>query len=173
MENNELTQHLKFMDLAVELSKQNIETGNGGPFGAVIVKNGEVIAAEANSVIGTYDPTAHAEVSVIRAACQKLQVVTLEGCILYTSCEPCPMCASAIYWSKLDAVYYANTKADADEAGFGDAVVTSEIAKDLEDRSIPFKKILSEDALQAFKSWVEKYGNERRMSLSHITDVYK
>ncbi|WP_345213453.1 nucleoside deaminase [Mucilaginibacter gynuensis] len=152
-ENTEVT-HLAFMALAVKCADDNLKTGNGGPFGAVVVKNGEVIAATPNSVTATNDPTAHAEVNAIREACKKLGTPDLEGCVMYTSCEPCPMCASAIYWAKISAVYYANTKADAHSAGFSDAFIEQELSKPLNERDIIFKRIDAADAIKSFEKWV-------------------
>lgn len=153
------------MSLAVKLSQENFKTGNGGPFGAVIVKDGELIASEANSITASNDPTAHAEINAIRSACKKLNTPSLEGCVIYTSCEPCPMCVSAIYWAKLETVYYANTKADAEWAGFGDELVSSEIIKLPENRSIAFKRIESSPAMDAFTDWVKIYGAEVSVTL--------
>ncbi|MGV8879581.1 MAG: nucleoside deaminase [Sphingobacteriaceae bacterium] len=157
--------HKYFMSLAVKLSQENLQSGNGGPFGAVIVKDGELIASEANSITASNDPTAHAEINAIRSACKKLNTPSLEGCVIYTSCEPCPMCASAIYWAKMETVYYANTKADAEWAGFGDELVSSEIIKLPENRSIAFQHMESADAIEAFKEWVRIYGAEVSVTL--------
>src|SRR5690349_11153148 len=115
---DKMDQHEKFMKLAIQLSKKNVLDNIGGPFGAVIVKDGRVIAKSANKVTTTNDPTAHAEVSAIRLACKKLKTFDLSGCVIYTSCEPCPMCLSAVYWAKINFIYYANTKQDADDIGF-------------------------------------------------------
>lgn len=142
----------KFMDRAVELSSQNIDNG-GGPFGAVIVKNGAIIAEGANGVTRNNDPTAHAEVTAIRAACQVLNSFNLEGCEIYTSCEPCPMCLSAIYWAHLDKIYYANTKEDAAHIDFDDQFIYEELKKTYENRSIPIIKIDNSNAIKAFQKW--------------------
>lgn len=144
--------HQKFMDRAVELSSQNIDNG-GGPFGAVIVKNGTIIAEGANGVTRNNDPTAHAEVTAIRAACQVLNSFNLEGCEIYTSCEPCPMCLSAIYWAHLDKIYYANTKEDAAHIDFDDQFIYEELEKTYENRSIPIIKIDNSNAIKAFQKW--------------------
>ncbi|MGN6638734.1 MAG: nucleoside deaminase, partial [Mucilaginibacter sp.] len=112
-----MQEHEKFMRIAIELSEQNVKQGMGGPFGAVIVKDGEIIAQSANQVIPQNDPTAHAEVSAIRLACKQLGSYNLQGCIIYTSCEPCPMCLGAIYWAHINVVYYGNTKSDAASIG--------------------------------------------------------
>jgi guanine deaminase len=147
--------HLKFMRMAIKCADDNIRTGNGGPFGTVIVKNGEVVACTPNSVTADNDPTAHAEVNAIREACKKLKTPDLEGCVMYTSCEPCPMCASAIYWARINVVYYGNTKTDAEWAGFSDAFVTDELSKPLNQRSVQFKRIGASDAIRSFEHWVE------------------
>lgn len=146
--------HLKYMRMAVKCADENLKTGNGGPFGTVIVKNGEVIAATPNSVTATNDPTAHAEVNAIREACKKLKTPDLEGCIMYTSCEPCPMCASAIYWARISTVYYGNTKTDAEWAGFSDSFIEQELTKPLTERSIQFTRLGASDAMKSFEKWV-------------------
>lgn len=138
---------------AIALSKQNVEKGLGGPFGAVIVKDGVLIAKSANTVTTTNDPTAHAEVSVIRLACKELNTFSLEGCVIYTSCEPCPMCLGAIYWARLDKMYYANTKQDAADIGFDDAFIYEEIDLPLSNRKLAAERLLPEEALEAFKMW--------------------
>ncbi|WP_460681347.1 nucleoside deaminase [Mucilaginibacter koreensis] len=152
MENN---QHEQFMRMAIALSKQNVTEGLGGPFGAVIVKNGEVVAASANKVVPSNDPTAHAEVSAIRLACQKLNTFNLEGYVIYTSCEPCPMCLGAIYWARLDKIYYANTKADAAHINFDDQFIYEELDRPVAERKLPVEQILRDEALEAFKMWEE------------------
>lgn len=145
--------HEKFMRMAIALSESNVLNSAGGPFGAVIVKDGKVIAKSANKVTSTNDPTAHAEVSAIRLACKKLQTFDLSGCIVYTSCEPCPMCLSAIYWARIDVIYYANTKADAGDIGFDDQFIYEELEKPMEKRKVPVKQLLRSEAQQAFKLW--------------------
>jgi guanine deaminase len=147
--------HEKFMRMAIELSEYNIKEKLGGPFGAVIVKNGEVVASSANKVIPENDPTAHAEVSAIRLACAALGTHNLSGCEIYTSCEPCPMCFGAIYWARIDKIYYANTKTDAADIGFDDHFIYNEIACEMDDRRLPFVQLLRDEALQAFKKWKE------------------
>lgn len=147
--------HLSYMRMAVKCANDNIRTGNGGPFGAVIVKNGEVVACTPNSVTAANDPTAHAEVNAIREACKKLKTPDLEGCIMYTSCEPCPMCTSAIYWARINVVYYGNTKTDAEWAGFGDTQISAELGKPLDQRSVLFKRLGASDAIRSFEQWVE------------------
>ncbi len=141
-----------FMNRAVELSINNVNNG-GGPFGAVIVKSGKIIAEGFNSVTKLNDPTAHAEVMAIRKAAQLQSNFSLEGCEIYTSCEPCPMCLSAIYWARIDRIYYANTKEDAAKIEFDDQFIYNELAKKYEDRSIPILKVQHEKAIQAFKNW--------------------
>ena len=146
-------QHEQFMRMAINLAEKNIEQALGGPFGAVIVKDGEVIAQCANSVTTSNDPTAHAEVSTIRAACEKLNTFDLSGCVIYTSCEPCPMCLGAIYWARIDTIYYANTKADAAAIGFDDQFIYEELEVPMSDRKLPVVQLLRNEALGAFKAW--------------------
>ena len=150
MENNE-----KFMRLALEKSLESVDNG-GGPFGAVVVKDGEVVAVASNSVTLDNDPTAHAEVNAIRTACKKLGTFDLSGCEIYASCEPCPMCLAAIYWARIDKLYYANTKADADNIGFSDNFIYEEFAKPESLRSIKVTAMLRDEALAAFKKWENK-----------------
>lgn len=149
----------KFMEEAIRLAVENAENGTGGPFGAVIVKDGKVIAACGNSVTSDNDPTAHAEVNAIREACRKLGVFQLEGCEVYTSCEPCPMCLGAIYWARPSKVYYASTKEDAARAGFDDSFIYKEIALPEAGRSIPFLNEKEADAGKEFRLWNENEGN--------------
>lgn len=141
------------MKMAIQLSEQNVLETAGGPFGAVITKDGKVIAKSANKVTSTNDPTAHAEVSAIRMACKKLKTFDLSGCIVYTSCEPCPMCLSAIYWAKIEAIYFANTKDDAARIGFSDKFIYQELDKPMQQRQLPFKQMMRDEALQAFRVW--------------------
>lgn len=148
--------HQKHIDRAGMLARENIKNATGGPFGCVIVKNGIVIAEGANAVTSTNDPTAHAEVVAIREACKILGSFQLKGCILYTSCEPCPMCLGAIYWARPTKVYYASTKSDAKAIGFDDHFIYEEIMKKFCDRFIPFEQIQSEHAKTAFQEWTEK-----------------
>jgi tRNA(Arg) A34 adenosine deaminase TadA len=145
-----------FMARAIQLSIENVHSGRGGPFGAVIVKDGAVIAEGANQVTSTKDPTAHAEILAIRAACAKLGVFELPGCEIYTSCEPCPMCLGAIYWSRLSRIYFAGAAADASRIGFDDSLIYREIAQPLTHRSIPMVQMMREQALAAFRAWEEK-----------------
>jgi len=141
--------------MAIRLSEYNIEKGLGGPFGAVVVKAGEVIAESANKVVPENDPTAHAEVSAIRLACKALNTYDLSGCVIYTSCEPCPMCLGAIYWARIDKIYYANTKADAAAIGFDDHFIYDEIGSEMNIRKLPFIQLLRDEAQVAFKRWQE------------------
>tara|TARA_B100001559_G_C16366540_1_gene559969 strand:- start:390 stop:860 length:471 start_codon:yes stop_codon:yes gene_type:complete len=144
-----------FMLRAIELSI-NSANNDGGPFGSVIVKNNTIIAEGSNKVTSTNDPTAHAEIVSIREACKKLKTFNLTGCDLYSSCEPCPMCLSAIYWSHIDNIFYANTRDDAKKINFDDSLIYSEFSKKIEDRKIPIKQMLRDEALQAFKIWSKK-----------------
>jgi tRNA(Arg) A34 adenosine deaminase TadA len=143
------------MARAIQLSIENVRSG-GGPFGAVIAREGESIAEGANRVTETNDPTAHAEIIAIRAACAKLTAFDLHGCDIYTSCEPCPMCLGAIYWARLSHVYFAATAADASSAGFSDALIYREIATPYAQRAIPMIQTMREEALAAFRAWNEK-----------------
>lgn len=145
----------KMMRKAIRLSIKSVESG-GGPFGAVIVKEGKEIASGANRVTKTNDPTAHAEVTAIRKAAKKLKDFNLSGCEIYTSCEPCPMCLSAIYWARIEKIYYANTKKDARQAGFDDSFIYQQLELSEEKRSIPVVKMLRNEALEAFEIWKAK-----------------
>lgn len=145
----------KFMQQAIDLSIENVANG-GGPFGAVIVRDGEVIATGTNRVTATCDPTAHAEVSAIRAACAKLGDFKLAGCTIYSSCEPCPMCLSALYWAGVERIFYGNTKEDAKAINFDDSFIYDQIALDYSERSIPCINIMREQALAGFKAWSDK-----------------
>ena len=141
---------------AVELSRQKMDEGCGGPFGAVIVRDGKVIAEGWNNVTSKHDPTAHAEVSAIRAACEKLGRHDLVGCEIYTSCEPCPMCLAAIYWARLDKIYYANGRDDAAAIGFDDQFLYDEVAKPMSDRTLPIEHVDVPEAREVFAAWEEK-----------------
>ena len=145
----------KFMIKAIALSVENIKRG-GGPFGAIIVKGGKIIATGVNRVIANTDPTAHAEVNVIRKAAKKLGTFDLAGCDIYTSCEPCPMCLGAIYWAHLDKIYYGNSKSDAKNIGFDDSFIYDEIKKSMPERSIPTIQIMQKEAAKAFEAWKQK-----------------
>ena len=143
-----------FLRRAIALATQNVLTGRGGPFGAVIVRDGEIVGEGANSVTAANDATAHAEVTAIRAACTALNTFTLHGCELYTSCEPCPMCLSASYWARLDRVYYACSAADAARAGFDDAFLYAEFRKDQAERVLPVSQLLRDEAWASFEAWI-------------------
>ncbi len=145
----------RLMQLAIDLSIENVRNG-GGPFGAVIAHNGQVVATGVNRVTANNDPTAHAEVSAIREACNRLRNFKLDNCVCYTSCEPCPMCLSALYWAGVKAIYYANTKEDADTIGFGDDFIYQEIEKPRSQRSIPLYALMRNEAQAAFCEWTLK-----------------
>jgi len=151
MENNQ--QHEKFMRMAIKLAEENVDKALGGPFGAVVVKDGKLIAKSANKVTATIDPTAHAEVSAIRIAAKKLKTFDLSGCVIYTSCEPCPMCLGAIYWAKISKIYFGNTKQDAAEVGFNDKFIYDELELSMEQRKLPVIQILRNEAIIAFQKW--------------------
>jgi guanine deaminase len=142
-----------FMQQAIALATENVTSGAGGPFGAVVVRNGEIIASGVNRVTLSNDPTAHAEVMAIRAACQALNTFQLSGCTVYTSCEPCPMCLAAIYWARCSAIFYGNTAADAAQIGFDDSFLYAEVKKPIADRSIPTRQLLSDQAMASFQVW--------------------
>ena len=145
--------NLEHMRRAIALSLRAIRTNRGLPFGAVIVRDGEVIAEAHNTVTSDNDPTAHAEMNAIRAACAKLGTFLLEGCEIYTSGEPCPMCLAAIYWARLERIYYANRQQDAHRVGFSDESFYREIALPKDQRRIPMSRLLGEEALVAFSEW--------------------
>jgi tRNA(Arg) A34 adenosine deaminase TadA len=145
-----------FMARAIQLSLDNVLSGRGGPFGAVIVKDGVIVAEASNQVTATNDPTAHAEVLAIRRACAKLGAFALEGCEIYTSCEPCPMCLGAIYWARLSRVYFGNADADASKIGFDDSLIYREIAQPHAQRKIPMIQMMREEAQAAFRAWEHK-----------------
>jgi guanine deaminase len=142
-----------FMQRAIALATDNVLSGVGGPFGAVVVRGGEIIASGVNLVTASNDPTAHAEVVAIRAACKMLDSFQLTGCEVYTSCEPCPMCLAALYWSRCDAIFYGNTAADAAAAGFDDSFLYEEIARPLDQRKIPIARLLGDQAIVSFNTW--------------------
>lgn len=143
------------MGMAIELSIENIGAG-GGPFGAVIARDGEVVATGVNRVTASHDPTAHAEVSAIRDACRKLGTYDLSGCEIYTSCEPCPMCLGAIYWAHIDRIYYGNDKEDAREIGFDDSFIYDELALPRDRRRLPAERLMPGEAIRAFRLWRDK-----------------
>ena len=145
----------KFMAKAIELSINSANT-MGGPFGSVIVKDDKIIAEGFNKVTCSNDPTAHGEIIAIREACKNLNTFDLSGCEIFTSCEPCPMCLSAIYWSRLDKIYYANTREDAKNIDFDDSFIYTEIPKKIDDRKIKMIQMLRDDALKAFEIWDKK-----------------
>ena len=145
----------ELMREAIRLASANVENG-GGPFGAVIARGGEIIATGVNRVTANCDPTAHAEVSAIRAAAQKLGTFNLSGCEIYSSCEPCPMCLGAIYWARLDRLFYGNTKADAARIGFDDAFIYKELALPLPERTLRAEQLLGKEALATFEAWEQK-----------------
>ena len=145
-----------FMREAIRLSIENVRAGNGGPFGAVVVKDGKIIARGFNQVTSTNDPTAHAEVVAIREACKVLNSFQLDDCELYTSCEPCPMCLGAIYWARPSKMYYANTKKDAANIGFDDQFIYEELDLRLDKRQLLAEQLLQDEAIVAFKEWEEK-----------------
>lgn len=144
----------EFLRRAIALATQNVANGKGGPFGAVIVRDGKIIGEGANSVTATNDPTAHAEVNAIRAAGRAIGTFTLEGCELYSSCEPCPMCLAAAYWARLDALYYGATAADAAQAGFDDAFLYGELGKDPGQRKLHSTRLLGDEAWASFAAWI-------------------
>jgi guanine deaminase len=145
-----------FMARAIQLSLDNVISGQGGPFGAVIVKSGAIIAEGVNRVTSTNDPTAHAEVVAIREACAKMGAFELHECEIYTSCEPCPMCLGAIYWARLARIYFGNVAADASKIGFDDSFIYQEFSQPFPRRSIPMVQMMHEQALAAFRAWQEK-----------------
>ncbi|MGI9373423.1 MAG: nucleoside deaminase [Hyphomicrobiales bacterium] len=151
-----MSEHQKHLRRAVELSAQQMRANAGGPFGAVIVKDGEVIAEGFNQVTSCNDPTAHGEVVAIREACKKLGDYSLQGCIIYSSCEPCPMCLAAIYWARLDALYFANTRQEAAEIGFDDEFLYLEVPKPISERSIETVHLELAEAQAVFQEWQDK-----------------
>ena len=144
-----------FMEMAARIAEENIDRG-GGPFGAVIVRDGEVVATGANSVTLTNDPTAHAEVNAIREACRKEGTFSLKGCVVYSSCEPCPMCLSALYWAGVSRIYYGNTQDDADAIDFSDRFIYKELEKKKADRALPCIHIENASTIKAFEKWAAK-----------------
>ena len=147
---------IKFMKAAVKVALKGMNNNEGGPFGCVVVKDGEIIGSGNNKVTSTNDPTAHAEVNAIREACKNLNSFQLEGCEIYTSCEPCPMCLGAIYWARPDKVYYGSNHIDAAKIGFDDEFIYKEIPLPYAERSIPFQQLGRKVALEAFIKWSEK-----------------
>ena len=149
-------QHKRFMLEAISLSMQGTNNNEGGPFGCVIVKNNSIVGRGNNKVISTNDPTAHAEIIAIRNACQYLGTFQLDGCQLYASCEPCPMCLGAIYWARPEKVFYACTRTDAAQIGFDDHFIYEEMMLDLQQRRIPMEQLLRSEALKVFSCWSDK-----------------
>jgi tRNA(Arg) A34 adenosine deaminase TadA len=144
----------EFLRRAIALATENVTSGNGGPFGAVIVRDGRIVGEGVNTVTATHDPTAHAEVNAIRAATKALGTFSLTGCELFTSCEPCPMCLAASYWARLDRIYYGARAADAARAGFDDAFLYDELRKDHAARALPSTQLLGEEAWSSFAAWL-------------------
>ena len=149
-------EQIEFMREAIRLSKEGMINGYGGPFGAVIVKDGKIVGRGYNKVTSTNDPTAHAEVVAIRDACKNLQTFQLEGCDIYTSCEPCPMCMGAIYWARPSNVFFACTRDDAAKIGFDDSYIYNELKLDIAERGIPLKNFSREEAMMVFDEWESK-----------------
>ena len=145
----------EFMNRAIELSIESVNK-DGGPFGSVIVKDNKIIAEGSNKVTSTNDPTAHGEIVAIREACKKINNFSLKGCELYSTCEPCPMCLSAIYWARIDKIYYANTRKDAQKIDFDDSLIYSEFQKNIDKRKIPMIQMMRNEALKAFEMWDKK-----------------
>ena len=145
----------EFMNEAIKLAESNIEKQNGGPFGAIIVKDGEIVGRGNNQVTSQNDPTAHAEVQAIRDACKNLNTFNLEGCEIYASCEPCPMCLGAIYWARLGKLFYAGTKDDAAKANFDDSFIYKEFNLPKGERSIPSSQLMRDKAVEVFDQWIE------------------
>lgn len=148
--------HETFMRRAIELARQGAEDSKGGPFGCVIVKDGEIVGEGCNQVTSANDPTAHAEITAIRAACHRLNSFQLTGCVVYSSCEPCPMCLGAIYWARPAAIYFAGTREDAAAAGFDDELFYDEIDRPNEERQLKLQPMLRNEARTVFDLWVKK-----------------
>ena len=150
-----LLSHEEAMRLAIRLSRETMEAG-GGPFGAVILREGRVVGQGANRVVPDADPTAHAEVMAIRDACRRLGTHDLSGSVLYTSCEPCPMCLSATWWARISTIHYANERTDAAAIGFDDAAIYEEVCRPIPERALPLRRMLGAEALEVFQRWTEK-----------------
>ena len=146
--------NFEFMKKALEIATGNASSQGGGPFGAVIVKDGQVVSAAGNTVTPDNDPTAHAEVNAIRNACKELKTFDLSGCVLYTSCEPCPMCLSASYWARIEKIYFAAGRDDAAKAGFSDAFIYEQFDLPVNERSLPAERIMEEEGMQPFELWL-------------------
>ena len=147
-----------FMRRAIALADASVATLEGGPFGAVIVRDGRIVGKGANRVTTDHDPTAHAEIVAIRDACRTLSTFSLEGCVIYTSCEPCPMCLAAIYWARISAIVYGNTREDAARIGFDDDLIYREVALAMDQRSIPTRRLLAGEAIATFDAWSRTTG---------------
>lgn len=154
-----MTREIKFMAEAVRLSQEGSRAGEGGPFGCVIVKGDEIIGRGNNKVLLMNDPTAHAEIVAIRDACKNLGTFQLDGCEVYTSCEPCPMCLGALYWARPKKIYFANHRTDAANIGFDDSMIYDELSKPISDRKIPMENVGREEALAVFREWQKKGDN--------------
>jgi len=148
--------HKAFMAEAIRLAGENIKNGNGGPFGALVVKDGKIVSAAANKVTSTNDPTAHAEVVAIREACATLNTFDLSGCELYASCEPCPMCLGALMWARIEKLYYAANRVDAAKAGFDDELFYKELSLPPQQRQLPSQQLMKDEAIDIFNKWNEK-----------------
>ena len=146
----------EFMQCAIALALENVQSNRGGPFGALIARNGKIIAEGSNRVTSTNDPTAHAEMVAIREACTHLGTFQLTGCEIYASCEPCPMCLAAIYWARLDRIYFAGTGSDAAKVGFDDSLIYRVMAKPQAQRKIPMIQLMHEESLAPFRAWERK-----------------
>ncbi len=151
-----MANHEQFMRRAIELAQDGIDANDGGPFGAVVVKNGVIVGEGCNRVTSTNDPTAHAEIVAIRNACRELNTFQLDDCVVYASCEPCPMCLGAIYWARPEKLFFACTRGDAKDAGFDDDLIYEELVLPLESRRIPTATFLRDEGLQVFKNWIDK-----------------
>lgn len=150
-----MSDHKKFMKEAIKLASQNATDNQGGPFGAIVVKDGEIVGRGVNKVTSSNDPTAHAEVVAIRDAAKNLDTFNLEGCEIYSSCEPCPMCLGAIYWARINMLHYAGTKDDAAKADFDDSVIYKEFCLPKEKRFIPSSQLMRDDAVKIFEEWIK------------------
>ncbi|RLD35394.1 MAG: tRNA-specific adenosine deaminase [Bacteroidetes bacterium] len=146
----------KFMEEAIKLAAENVNKNNGGPFGALVVKDGKIIGRGVNKVTSTNDPTAHAEIVAIREAAKTINSFNLDGCEIYASCEPCPMCLGAIYWARIDMLYYAGTQDDAAKADFDDSVIYQEFCLPKEKRQLPSTQMMRKDAVKVFDEWIKK-----------------
>jgi len=151
-----MEQNKKFMAEAIRLAENNVHSSNGGPFGAVVVKDGKIVGAGGNKVTSDNDPTAHAEIVAIRKAAKNLGTFDLSGCEIYASCEPCPMCLGAIYWARIDKLYYAATKDDAAKADFDDSFIYAEFAKPKDQRKLQSVQMMREEAVKVFEEWIKK-----------------